>query len=59
MATKDYYYKGYKYYYCRHYKKWLIETDEEFIYCDTKQGAIHYIDFLTKEGSVWDYGIIN
>ena len=49
--TKDYYYKGYRYYYCRHYKKWLIDNDTELIYCDTKKDAIEYIDFLTKEVS--------
>lgn len=53
MTTKDYYYKGYRYYYCRHYKKWLIEESQggNLIYCDTKQGAIKYIDYLVNEVS--------
>lgn len=46
---KDYYYKNYRYYYCRNYRKWLIDTGYEYIYCDSKQDAIDYIDFLTKE----------
>ena len=46
---KDYYYKNYRYYYCRHYRKWLIDTGYEYIYCDSKQDAIDYIDFLVKE----------
>jgi len=53
MTTKDYYYKGYRYYYCRHYKKWLIDNGYELIYCDTKQDAIEYIDLLpSMEGSI-------
>lgn len=52
MTTKDYYYKNYRYYYCRHYKKWLIDNGYELIYCDTKQDAIEYIDFLVANGQL-------
>lgn len=45
---KDYYYKGYRYYYCPHYKKWLIDTNEELIYMDNKEQVKDYIDYLVE-----------
>ena len=47
--TKNYEYKNYRYFYCIHYRKWIVDTGYEYIYCCTKQDAIEYIDDLTKE----------
>lgn len=47
--TKDYIYKGYTYYYCRHYKKWILETDADILYLDTKKQCIEHINCLLKK----------
>ena len=47
--TKNYYHKGIKYYYCRHYKRWIVELEDGFHYEETKQDAIDIIDASIKE----------
>ena len=48
MLKDYYYYKNYRYYYCRHYKKWLIDVGNEFIYCNNKKEALDYIEELIR-----------
>lgn len=44
--TKTYEYKGFRYFYCRHYRKWIVDTNYDYIYLDNKNDVIEYIDLL-------------
>ena len=47
--TKNYYYKGIKYYYCRHYRRWIVELEDGFYYEATKKDAEEIIDLFIKD----------
>lgn len=52
---KDYYYKGFKYWYDFHFRKWIVEVDNEYIdkgyleYLDKKNQVIPFIECVLVE----------
>lgn len=50
--TKDYIYLGYRFFYSRHYHKWIVEGEEQYFYCESKQDAIDTIVMLDEEKDI-------
>lgn len=47
--TKTYTYLGYRYFYSRQYRKWIVEGSDKYYYCDSKEDAITMIILLIDE----------
>lgn len=45
---KDYFYKGFRYWYSKICKKWVVDTGESYMYWNRKQDAIDFIDFIIE-----------